>query len=254
MAIKRPLIAVQMYTLRDLTKDDMAGVLRQVKEIGYEGVELAGYGNLSRDEVKRVIDETGLVVTSNHVGIDRMENEFEDVVAEAKTFGYSLLGVAYLDESRRTTKEKWLQTAQVLNRLGQRLRDEAGLTLFYHNHAFEFQERFDGVAGLDILYSNTDPQFVQAELDTYWVQKGGENPTAYLRKYAGRTPVLHIKDMNEAGDFAEVGTGVLDWPSIFSAAEAGGVTAYIVEQDVCPGNPLDSIRLSLENLKQMGKL
>jgi sugar phosphate isomerase/epimerase len=254
MAIKRPIIAVQMYTLRDLTEKDMAGTLREVKAIGYEGIELAGYGNLSREELKAVVDETGLVVTSNHVGIDRIKNEMSDVKAEADLFGYSLAGVAYLDESYRTTKENWLKTAALLNELGQRLRDEAGLTLFYHNHAFELEEQFDGEAGLDILYGNTDPQFLQAELDSYWVQKGGGNPTEYLRKYAGRTPVLHIKDMNEAGDFAEVGTGVLDWPSIFSAAEAGGVTAYIVEQDVCPGNPLDSIKLSLENLKQMGKL
>jgi sugar phosphate isomerase/epimerase len=254
MATKRPLIAVQLYTLRDQTKDDMAAVLRRVKEIGYEGVELAGYGDLTREGVKRVLDETGLVVTSNHVAIERMENDFEDVVEEARLFGYSTLGVAYLDAVRRTTKEKWLETAQTLNALGKRLREEAGLQLFYHNHAFEFEERFDGEAGLDILYSNTDSQFVQAELDTYWVKKGGEDPVEYLRKYGGRTPVLHIKDMNESGDFAEVGTGMLDWPAIFEAAEAGGVSAYIVEQDVCPGNPLDSIALSFENLKRMGKV
>ena len=243
-----------MYTLRDLTEKDMAGTLREVKAMGYEGIELAGYGNLSREELKAAVDETGLTVVSNHVAIDRVQNQFDDIKAEADLFGYSLVGVPYLAEDYRTTKENWLKTATLLNELGKRLRDEAGLTLFYHNHAFELEEQFGGETGLDILYGNSDPQFLQAELDTYWVQKGGANPTEYLRKYAGRTPVLHIKDMSDSGDFAEVGTGVLDWPSIFSAAEAGGVTAYIVEQDTCPGNPLDSIRISLENLKQMGKL
>ena len=254
MAIKRPVVALQLYTLRDILNDDTAGVLRQVKEMGYEGVELAGYGSLSRDEFKSALDEVGLVVTSSHAGIERMETEFESVVDDAKTFGYSFVGVAYLDEARRGSKENWIATAQKFNEIGKRLRDDAGLTLFYHNHAFEFEEQFDGQYGLDILYQNSDAQFLQAELDTYWVQKGGASPTEYLKKYSGRTPLLHIKDMRTDGDFAEVGTGVLDWTSIFAAAEAGGVTAYIVEQDTTPGNPLDSVRISIDNLKKMGKL
>lgn len=254
MAIKRPIVALQMYTLRDILGGDTVGVLRQVKEMGYEGVELAGYGSLSREQFKSALDEVGLSVTSSHAAIEKMENEFQSVVDDAALFGYSFVGVAYLDEARRGSREKWLATAEKLNGIGQKLRDEAGLQLFYHNHAFEFEEQFDGEYGLDILFSNSDPQFLQAELDTYWVQKGGANPTEYLRKYAGRTPVLHIKDMGADGNFAEVGTGSLDWPAIFSAAEAGGVTAYIVEQDTCPGSPLDSVRISIDNLKQMGKL
>jgi sugar phosphate isomerase/epimerase len=88
------------------------------------------------------------------------------------------------------------------------------------------------------------------------VQKGRVDPAAYIRKYSGRAPLIHIKDMadDENGSFAEVGTGTLNWPEIFEAAEAGGATAYVVEQDICPGNPLDSVRLSLENLRKMGKL
>lgn len=254
MAIKRPIIALQLYTLRSILGNDTAGVLRQVKEMGYEAVELAGYGSLSREEFKAALDEVGLTVTSSHAAIKRMEDDFQGVVDDASLFDYSLVGVAYLDEAWRGSKDNWIATTKKLNSLGQKLCDEAGLQLFYHNHAFEFEEQFDGEYGLDILYANSDPQYVQAELDTYWIQKGGANSTEYLRKYAGRTPILHIKDMNDAGDFAEVGTGVLDWPSIFSAAEAGGVTAYIVEQDICPGDPLDSVRISIENLKKMGKL
>jgi sugar phosphate isomerase/epimerase len=254
MAIKRPIIALQLYTLRDVIDNDTVGVLRQLKEMGYEGVELAGYGSLSRGEFKNACDEIGLVVTSTHIGIAQLETNFSGVVEDAQVFGYSLVGVPFLDESRRGSKENWLATAKKFNELGKKLRDDAGLTFFYHNHAFEFEEKFDGQYGLDILFENSDPQFLQAELDTYWVQKGGESPTAYLQKYAGRTPLLHIKDMGADGDFAEIGTGSLDWPSIFSAAEAGGVTAYIVEQDTTPGNPLDSVRISVENLKKMGKL
>ncbi len=254
MTTNRPTVALQMYTLRDIISGDTTGVVRQVAEMGYEGVELAGYGSLTAEQFKAALDENNIKAISSHANIDRLENDFEGVVRDARLFGYSFVGVAYVDESCRTTRENWISTAKRLETVGKRLRDEAGLQGFYHNHAFEFDEKFDGEPGLDILYANSNPQYLQAELDTYWVQKGGENPTAYLKKYAGRVPLLHIKDMDTAGDFAEVGTGILDWPSIFSAAEAGGVTAYIVEQDVCPGNPLDSIKISIDNLKQMGKL
>ena len=254
METKRQTVALQMYTLRDIIGGDTTGVVRQVAEMGYEGVELAGFGSLTAEQFKDALDENNLQAISAHANVERMETDFDGVVEEARLFGYSFVGVAYVDESFRTTRENWIATAKRLETIGKRLRDEAGLQLFYHNHAFEFDEKFDGEAGLDILYSNSDAQFVQAELDTYWIQKGGENPTAYLKKYAGRVPLLHIKDMTPDGDFAEVGTGVLDWPSIFHAAEAGGVTAYIVEQDVCPGDPLESIKISIDNLKQMGKL
>src|SRR5690606_30637709 len=95
------------------------------------------------------------------------------------------------------------------------------------------------------------PQFGKTEIDTYWVQKGGEDPAQYLRKYSGRVPLIHIKDMAQDGSFAEVGTGTLDWPAIFAAAQTTDAVAYIVEQDICPGNPLDSIRLSYENFQKM---
>ena len=95
---------------------------------------------------------------------------------------------------------------------------------------------------------------MQGEIDTYWVQHGGEDPAEYIRKMPGRTPLIHIKDMAEDGAFAEVGEGVLDWEAIFEASEAGGAAWYIVEQDVCQRPPLESVRLTLDNLRKMGKL
>ena len=130
---------------------------------------------------------------------------------------------------------------------------DAGIVLCYHNHAFEF-ETFDGKYGLDILYDNSDPQYVQAEIDTYWVQKGGVDPAAYIRKLSGRTPLIHIKDMDTDGDFAEIGEGTLDWDAIWSACEASGAKWYIVEQDRCKRPPVESATLSVNNLCKMGKL
>jgi sugar phosphate isomerase/epimerase len=93
-------------------------------------------------------------------------------------------------------------------------------------------------------------------MDTYWVKKGGEEPDAYLRKYANRVPLVHLKDMGEDGDFRPVGEGTIDYPSLFAAAEeAAGTVYYIVEQDVCrTATPLESVAISIGNLKKWGKL
>jgi len=127
-----------------------------------------------------------------------------------------------------------------------------GFTFTYHNHAQELA-LIDGEHALDLLYAATDPALVQAELDTFWIAKGGAEVVPYIRKHAGRAPEIHAKDMDaETGSFTEVGNGVLDWPAIFAAAREGGAEWVIVEQDACPGNSLDSARMSIENLKRMG--
>jgi sugar phosphate isomerase/epimerase len=129
---------------------------------------------------------------------------------------------------------------------------EKGMRLSYHNHSFEFV-KFDGEYALDMLYANTSPENVLAEIDTYWVQHGGEDPAAYIRKYSGRGPILHVKDMadDEKKSFAEIGNGILDWHAIREASQQSGVEVYCVEQDVCPGDPLDSARISFQFMQKL---
>ena len=249
----KPVIALQLYTLRDLLKVDMLGTLEKVADLGYQGVEMAGYGNSNRADVIDKLRELGLRVVGNHVGIDALENDFGAVVNEARELGISHVAIPYLDESRRGSREKWLANAAEFDEFGQKLR-EVGLQLCYHNHAFEFEEQYDGKSALELLYEHSSPQLLHAELDTYWVRKGGVSPAFFIRSLSGRVPLLHIKDMAVDGSFAEVGEGTLDWPEIFAAAEAAGTRAYIVEQDVCPGDPLESIAISINNLRHMGKL
>lgn len=250
----RPTIAVQMYTLRDMAARDMIGTLRQVKQIGYEGVELAGYGDASPDQLAEAISELGLKVVGAHVGFGALQEDLGGVVAEQARMGNTHLVCPSIPGPRRNA-EGYREFAGELESIASEA-SGAGVTLCYHNHDFELRDVFDGVMGLDILYQSSDPRLVQAEIDTFWIQKGGSDPAAYIRQHAGRAPLIHVKDMtnDERATFAEVGTGTLDWPSIFEAAEAGGARAYIVEQDICPGDPLDSIRISLENLRRMGKL
>ncbi len=131
---------------------------------------------------------------------------------------------------------------------------QAGLGFVYHNHSWEL-ERSDGRRILDILYEESDPQVFLSEIDTYWIQHGGGDPAAWIRRLQGRAPVVHLKDMavrDGKPTFAEVGEGNLNWPAILAACREAGVAWYIVEQDTCPGDPFDSLALSFRNLRQMG--
>ena len=147
---------------------------------------------------------------------------------------------------------------ELFDRTGEKLH-AAGLTFSYHNHSFEFV-RFGDRSALELIYDETDPRFVQAEIDTYWVQHGGGDPAAWILRMKDRMPVVHIKDMvitldDEAKPqhtMAEIGEGNLNWPGIFSALKEANVEWYAVEQDITPGDPFDSLTISYQNLKAMG--
>ena len=242
------MISLQFYTVRNAFAADPIGTLERVAQIGYPGIEI---GAKNSDAVIAKIQELGLSVVSAGVGIEALRDDFAGTIEGAKALDTSFLMMGYVGEEYRGSAEKWRQTAEMLEKFGQRAR-EAGLTLCYHNHDFELKEIFEGKTGLEILFENADPQYLKAELDVYWIQKGGGNPVEVIGRYANRLPLLHCKDMMPDGSFGEVGEGLLDWPAIFEAAQKANVLHYVVEQDSCPGDPFDSIAVSLRNLKQMG--
>lgn len=250
----RPIIALQLYTVRDLAAADMIGTLHKVKEIGYEGVEFAGYGNAGIMEVKAAVEELGLKVVSNHVNFDALHDNLHGIVAQNKAMNNRYLVCPSIPGDRRSAEGYRLFGGE-LEVIGDHLHQHE-MILCYHNHDFELRDNYDGDTGFDLLYANCKVEHVQAEIDTFWIQKGGYDPVEYISKMVGRTPLIHLKDMTDdkRETFAEVGTGKLDWPAIFAASEANGAVAYIVEQDTCDGDPLDSARISFENLKKMGKL
>jgi sugar phosphate isomerase/epimerase len=138
-----------------------------------------------------------------------------------------------------------------LNRAGAVLH-AAGQVLSYHNHAIELI-RLGKTTALDLIYARTDPRYVQAEIDTYWIQYGGGDPVAWCRKLKGRLPLLHLKDyvitVAEKPDFGAIGSGNLDWPSIIAAGDSSGTEWFIVEQDTTPGDPFDSVKQSLDYIR-----
>lgn len=245
-------IALQMYTLRDDTEKDFAGTIRKVAEIGYAAVELAGHGNLSLHELSSLLADNHLKVAGSHIGLDRLENELPKVIEESLALGNRYVVVPYLAEERRRTAEDYKKVAGILNSLGETLQ-ASGLTLCYHNHDFEFQTLDNGQIGEDILLENTEPALVKAEVDTYWVLKGGQDPVAFVQKHTGRVPLMHLKDRDRAdGSFAPVGTGDLPLDALVAAAPGVGTEYLIVEQDVCKGPAIDAVTLSYNNLKAKG--
>jgi len=245
-------IGLQLYTLRDLLASDFAGTLKKVRDIGYRVVELHTYGGYTPAKLRELLDDLGIRAVSCHVPLVRLESELDKVVEEAKQLGLDYVVCPWLPPERRQTKADYDQLFDILRRAASTLH-EAGLRLAYHNHDFEFQV-FDGATALDTLLSRLTEDGVQMELDVYWAHRAGYNPVEYLQRYRGRADLLHMKDADgETGAFAEVGSGVLDWSAIIAAAEAAGVRYYIVEQDVCPGDPLAAIQSSLAFLQSRVK-
>jgi sugar phosphate isomerase/epimerase len=247
-------IAAQLYTLRDFLKtpDDIARTLPRVAEIGYRAVQLSALGPIETGALKRLLDGAGLAVAATHVGYERLRDDLDAVVEEHRVLGCSYVAIGGLPQSYRTA-EGYPRFAREASEVARRLK-ERGLTFGYHNHSFEL-EKLDGRTGLEILYTESDPNVFTAEIDTYWIQHGGGDPVAWIRRMAGRCPVIHVKDMTMRGSqqlMAEVGEGNLNWPAILEACRTSGVEWYIVEQDTCQRDPFDSLAISLRNLQSMG--
>ncbi len=246
-------IGLQLYTLREAMSVDFVGTLEKVAAIGYRGVEFAGYGGFSAKELRHITSELGITPVSSHLPLDLLKNT-EQELEYAKELGLSYVVCPWLPEELRKTMEQYRQLAETLEQIGEKCARQ-GIILCYHNHAFEFELTSDtGVNALDEIYANTSAVHLQAELDTYWVAKGNLDPLAYLRKYAKRCPLVHLKDManDETRSFAELGRGTLDIPAIIETASASGADWLIVEQDVCNGDPLESVAISFDYLRKQG--
>jgi sugar phosphate isomerase/epimerase len=246
-------ICLQMYTVRDDAQRDLAGTLSYVAQLGYAGVELAGYAGRTAEEYRALLAANGLRAVGAHVGVDQVTGNIEQTIAEAKLFGYDYVIVPWIGKPYTESLEGYRRLGAELTAVAAQYA-AAGLTLCYHNHAFEFELSDGDKTGLDVLFEAAPS--LQAELDTFWVKKGGKDIPAYLTRLSGRVPLVHLKDMTHDGSFAPVGVGTVDYPALFAAAEAAGVAYYMVEQDSCqaPLTPLESIRLSIENLRSWGKL
>jgi sugar phosphate isomerase/epimerase len=254
--MSHPKLAAQLYTVRDYTRTakDFRASIKKVADIGYTAVQVSGIGPIPHKEVKAITDEFGLTICITHVGFDYLQNDTEAAIAQHKLWNCPNVAVGSMPGPyREGGLESFKQFARDATEVGRKLAD-AGLTFSYHNHSFEFV-RFGGRTGLDVIYEESDPRYLQAEIDTYWVQHGGGDSIAWIKKMAGRMPVIHFKDMvmyEGQQTMAEIGEGNLNWPGIIEACEETGVEWYAIEQDRCLRNPFESLKISYDNLRAMG--
>lgn len=249
-------IAAQLYTLREYlnTPEEIYQSLTRVKEAGYKAVQVSGMGAVSPQKLKEITDELQLEICATHVSFDRLENDIEALIAEHKLWNCRYVGLGAMPERYKNSKKGYQEFAKKASRIGREL-NKNNLQFIYHNHNFELV-RFGDLTGLDILFQESDPEVFDFELDTYWLQAGGSDPVYWIRKMKERMKVVHFKDMvmdpKKGAIMAEVGEGNLNWPEIIKACEDIGVKWCAVEQDICQRSPFKSLKISYDNLQDMG--
>jgi sugar phosphate isomerase/epimerase len=254
--VSHPVLATQLYTVREYvqTAAGLASSLRRVRDIGYTAVQISGIGPIPDAEVKAMVDDLGLTICNTHTAYETLWHDTDRVIEQHRLWNCKHVAIAsmpneYTEQGETGFKRFAAEAAAVGERLSQ-----AGLTFSYHNHSFEFV-RFGPRTGLDLLYEESNPRYLMAEVDTYWVQYGGGDPAAWIRKLGLRMPTVHLKDMviiERQQAMAEVGEGNLNWPAILGACREAGVEWYIVEQDTCQRDPFESLKISYDNLRKMG--
>jgi sugar phosphate isomerase/epimerase len=253
----KPGLALQVFTVRGELERDFVGTLKEIAAMGYPAVQMAWFASSAPDtpELKRVLDDLGLAVAGCHVLLEELEGRFAWEVERCRQLGTRDVLVPWLSpEQRPTDRAGWARLGERLEGLGRRCQ-ELGARFSYHNHEFEYA-KVGSETAIDVLLGGCDPELVKYEPDVYWIKAGGGDPVAEIRKYAGRCPLIHLKDMTAGPTptYAEVGEGIIDFGPIFAAAEAQGVEWYIAEQDWTARPPLGAAALSLKHLREWGKL
>ncbi|WP_281998431.1 sugar phosphate isomerase/epimerase family protein [Priestia flexa] len=235
-------VAVQLYTLRDELEKDFKGTIEKVAELGYEGVEFAGYGGYSAQEVRELLEQVGLQVAASHISLEQLEENLEEVISFEKELGNTAIVCPYLAPERQT-EEGYKQLISVLNHAERRCAEE-GIRLYYHHHDFGLKELPNGKSALETILDETN---VGVEFDVYWLTKAGGNPVEWMKKYQNRARLIHLKDMttDDKQLFAPLGTGGVNLTAILSQGDNMDVKWWIIEQDQCEGPALDSVKQSL---------
>jgi len=249
---------LQLYSLRSqFTLRGVPWTLDRVKEFGITEVELAGTYNLKADEFKKELDARGLKAISSHFPYARYKLDIEGVVKEAQTLGIQYAGCAWIDHVGDFDEAEARAAADVFNKAGEALA-KVGVTFFYHCHGYEFQPHGDGTL-FDLLMKETKPESVSYQMDILWVVFPGQDPAKLLEKYTGRWKLMHLKDLKkgvatgslsgktDVSNDVALGSGQMNWPAIFSAAEKAGIKHYFIE-DESPTS-LEQIPNSLAFLK-----
>ncbi|TAH70006.1 MAG: sugar phosphate isomerase/epimerase [Anaerolineaceae bacterium] len=222
--------------------------------MGYDGVELAGLYGYTPEEIRDILNNIGLIPISAHVSYAEFMEDIEATVNRYATIGCKFLAIPYLTVEYRYRGEKYQELLKNIPLIANACQKK-GITLLYHNHDFEFEKTERGNYVLDELFEQFSDEIIQTEIDTCWVKYAGVEPTGYIRKYSGRSPIIHLKDyaIDEKFDYRPLGHGIQDIPAILEEALKVGTEWIVVEQDNhSQRSPLENTLMSREYLKTLG--
>lgn len=280
--MKKGLIGIQMSTIKDKIEELGAyGTLRACAELGYHCVEVSQIPMTPENVagMKKVSEEFGIKIAACSAALEPMMpgmpgeylvSDFDKIVADCKELNCDMLRIGMLPMTCMGSREKALEFVKRADEMAARLK-EVGIDLYYHNHHVEFV-KYDGEYLLDIIKNTT--KHMGFELDIHWIQRGGENPVEFIKKYNGRIRLLHLKDyrigevkmpegdfdvqkfmaaFNDIVEFAEVGEGSLPVKECIEAGLEGGSEYFLIEQDTTYGrDPFESLKISRDHLIKLG--
>lgn len=251
---------LQLYSLRNVFKEKgVAPTLDMVRQWGFKYVEVAGTYGMTTAEFKAEIDKRGLVPIGSHFPFNRLRDDIDGVIREAKELDLIYVGCAWIGHKAPFDEKQCRAAAKVFNQAGKALAKH-GMKFYYHNHGYEFYPHGDGTL-FDLLMAETDSRYVYFQMDVLWTVLPGQDPVQLVKKYPDRWLLLHLKDLKEGvstGSLAgktdltndvALGTGQVDWPALLDACQEVGVKYYFIE-DESP-TVLDQIPQSLRFLEQL---
>jgi sugar phosphate isomerase/epimerase len=245
-------IALQLFSVRRQCVEDLEGTLKAAADMGYEGVEFAGYHGHEAPEIRRMLDALGLAAAGSHLGIQLMLGDSLAATIEfERALGNRYLVVPGLPGEMTDSRGAWERTAGLFRELANDLAAH-GMRVGYHNHTAEFTP-LDGETPWDIFFGSTSPDVIM-QLDTGNALHVGADPVPYVERYPGRATTVHLKEHSATNEKALIGEGDVDWPRLLDLCETvGGTEWYIVEQESHAYPPLDCVARCLENLRRMGR-
>jgi sugar phosphate isomerase/epimerase len=247
---RRAPIGLQLYSVREDCKRDLPGTIAAVAKMGYKGVEFAGYYDRSAKQLRKMLDDDGLVCCGTHTAIDTLlKDNLAQTIEFNRTLGNKYLVVPGLPEKYRGSHRAWLDTAKLFNELAEKVKPH-GMLVGYHNHSIEFTA-MDGELPWDTFYGNTSKDVIM-QIDVGNAIHGGADPLPYLYKYPGRAITVHVKEFSKTNKKALIGEGDVNWKAFFALCKAVGQTEwYIVEQESYAYPPLECVGRCLRNLRKM---
>ncbi len=260
-------LGLQLYTVRDEVTKDLEKTIAQVAAAGYTHIELYGYEYKTRTffgrspwQFSELLKKNNLKTPSGHYGIADFLYEpnykwdsWHHLIDDAHAMGHQYIVIPHIDDKHRSADD-YKRIAERLNKGGE-ISKEAGLITGYHNHDFEFAD-LDGGTPYEFMLKHTDPRFVKFEMDLYWMKYAGQDPIEWFKKYPGRFPMWHLKDMEEhtdgkeKGQTCEVGSGIIDWKAIFAQQNLAGLDYAFVEQEQYRRPVFDCIKTSADYIQK----